>query len=440
MILPDSVRRCMDALEHAGYPCYAVGGCVRDSLLGLMPHDYDLCSAALPQEVCTVFSDHSLVRAGEKHGTIGVVTEDGVVEITTFRTEGNYTDSRHPGWVRFVHDIEGDLSRRDFTVNAMAYSPLHGFADPFGGQQDLTGRILRTVGDPRVRFQEDALRILRGVRFAVKYRLTVEAQTMDAMIDLAPQLDRIARERVFDELCKLLPLVTADDLLTFAPVLAQAIPELRPMIGFDQRNPHHVYDLYAHTAHVTEGVNTTLLLRWAALLHDVGKIDCFTLDEQGIGHFLGHAKAGAQRADEILFRLKAPNVLREKVVQLISLHMTPIGPNKKSVRRYLSRLGEETLGELLLLQRADLIGTGTSCTPSVHQLDAVSTLVQEVVKEDSCLNLKSLAVKGNDLIALGYSGKDIGLALQTLLDGVLDETVPNERAALLAFLQEKNCS
>lgn len=440
MILPDSVRHCMDALENAGYACYAVGGCVRDSLLGLTPHDYDLCSAALPDDVCAVFSDHTLVRAGEKHGTIGVVTADGVVEITTFRTEGDYTDSRHPGWVRFVSDIEGDLSRRDFTVNAMAYSPTRGFADPFCGQDDLGKKILRTVGDPATRFREDALRILRGVRFAVKYRLSVEAQTMRAMTELAPQLDQIARERVFDELCKLLPLVTANDLLSFAPILTQVIPELQPMIGFCQHNPYHVYDLYIHTAHVTEAVGTALPLRWAALLHDVGKISCYTTDDNGIGHFFGHAKIGAQLANDILLRLKAPNVLREKVTELIALHMNPLEANKKSVRRYLSRLGLETFSDLLVLQRADICGTGTGDRDALQRLDAVSALAQEIANEESCLTLKSLAVNGNDLIALGYHGRAIGATLQALLDAVIDESVPNERGALLAFLEGKSCN
>ena len=246
MILPEYITQCLSALESAGFAAYAVGGCVRDACLGLTPHDYDLCTAALPEQTETVFADHKLVLAGKKHGTVGVVTPCGVVEITTFRREGDYLDNRHPEWVEFVPDIKEDLARRDFTVNAMAYSPIRGFADPFGGRQDLKQGILRAVGDPVQRFREDSLRILRGIRFAVRYDLQVEEATMEAMVSQAHLMDNLARERVFEELNKLLPLVDAGDLLTFGPLLAAVIPELKPLIGFDQRSPHHAYDLYTH--------------------------------------------------------------------------------------------------------------------------------------------------------------------------------------------------
>ena len=230
MKLPDHIRTCLDTLENAGFEAYAVGGCVRDDCLGLIPHDYDICTSALPEETENVFAGYRLVLAGKKHGTIGVVTEAEVVEITTFRREGDYRDNRHPEWVEFVTDIKKDLARRDYTVNAMAYSPRRGFADPFGGREDLNSKILRAVGDPVRRFQEDSLRILRGVRFAVRFDLTVDTETEAAMISQAHLMDNLARERVFDELCKLLPLVTAKDLSRFAPVLCQIIPELTPMV------------------------------------------------------------------------------------------------------------------------------------------------------------------------------------------------------------------
>jgi tRNA nucleotidyltransferase (CCA-adding enzyme) len=233
-----------------------------------------------------------------------------LIEITTFRTEGDYEDNRHPGWVRFVTDIESDLSRRDFTVNAMAYSPTRGFADPFGGREDLKNRVLRAVGDPERRFSEDALRILRGVRFSVRYGLTVETHTAAAMTRLAPLMDHLARERVFDELCGLLPLVRAEDLARFQGILTQVIPELTDTVDFDQKNPHHALDLYSHIAHVVQHVPGVLPLRWAALLHDIGKPGTFSLDSNGIGHFLGHAKLGAEMANSILLRLKAPTALR----------------------------------------------------------------------------------------------------------------------------------
>ena len=431
MVLPESAAGCIAALENAGYPCYAVGGCVRDACLGLTPHDYDLCTAALPQTIRQVFADRQLVLAGEKHGTVGVVTEDGVIEITTFRTEGGYQDSRHPDWVRFVDRIEDDLARRDFTVNAMAYSPTRGFADPFGGREDLKKHILRAVGDPSTRFEEDALRILRGVRFAVRFGLTVEENTMAAMVSTAPLMDHLARERVFEELCKLLPLVSAADLLQFTPILTQVLPELAPTVGFCQHNRHHAYDIFTHTAHVTAAVPADLTLRWAALLHDVGKVSTFSLDEAGQGHFLGHAKVSARLADAALLRMKAPTALRQQVVLLIEKHMTLIVPERKTVRRWLSRLGAHTLEQLLALQEADMGSKGTGIPKEMEQFTRIRELIAQIEAENACLTIRDLAVNGHDLMALGISGKEIGQTLQALLDHVLDETLPNEKYALL---------
>ena len=430
--IPSTVRACMDALENAGYATYLVGGCVRDAYLGLPPHDFDLCTAALPEQTEAVFSHRKLVLAGKKHGTVGVITEDGVVEITTFRTEGGYEDSRHPQWVNFVTDIEADLSRRDFTVGAMAYSPTRGFADPFGGRSDLDHRILRAVGDPAARFEEDALRILRGIRFAARFRLAVEKNTHDAMIALAPHLDNIARERVFEELCRFLLWAKAEDLLTFAPILAAAIPELAPTIGFDQHSPHHAYDIFTHTAHVTSAVPADLPLRWAALLHDVGKPATFTTDETGRGHFYTHAKIGAELADRILRSLKAPTRLREEAVFLIANHMTKLEPDKRLLRRRLSRFGTDTTHKLLLLQEADMGSKGTGKPKEMAQFSEIRALLGEIEAENACLSLKDLAVNGNDLTELGLEGKMIGQTLHFLLEQVLDEALPNDRGALLA--------
>ena len=435
MVLPQYVLECLDALENAGYAAYAVGGCVRDACLGLTPHDYDLCTAALPEETEAVFPDHRLVLAGKKHGTVGVVTDGGVVEITTFRTEGAYRDNRHPDWVAFVSDVEQDLARRDFTVNAMAYSPARGYADPFGGQADLRDGILRAVGDPVQRFQEDSLRILRGVRFAVRYGLTVEPETEKAMLSQAHLMDNLARERVFEELCKLLPLVSAGDLKRFGPILAQVIPELGPMIGFDQHSPHHAYDLFTHTAYVTEGVPPQLPLRWAALLHDIGKVPTFTRDETGRGHFYGHAQTGAEMADAVLHRLKAPTALRKQVVTLIDRHMTKLEPNAKSVRRWASRLGWDTVEDLLYLQEADMGSKGTGNPEEMAQFAEVRQVMAAVKAEDACLKIKDLAVSGYDLMALGITGKDIGRMLDTLLENVLEEQLPNEKEKLLEYVQ-----
>ena len=433
MFLPDSILECLDALENAGYAAYAVGGCVRDACLGLTPHDYDLCTSALPRETEAVFGNKRLVLAGEKHGTVGVVTDFGVVEITTFRTEGAYRDNRHPDWVEFVSDVERDLARRDFTVNAMAYSPKRGFADPFGGREDLKNKVLRAVGEPEKRFQEDSLRILRGVRFAVRFDLTVDPETRKAMLSQAQLMDNLARERGFDELCKLLPLVDAEDLGQFAPILAAVIPELEPMIGFDQRSPHHAYDLFTHTAHVVAGVPAELTLRWAALLHDIGKVPTFTQDETGRGHFYGHAPRGAEMADQVLHRLKAPTALREQVVVLIEKHMTRLQPDKKLLRRQIGRLGWETVENLLYLQEADMGSKGTGKPEELAIFPQIRELLDQIKAENACLSLKDLAVNGHDLMEMGFTGRAIGQCLNTLLEQVIDERLPNEKAALLAF-------
>ena len=435
MILPGYALQCIRRLESAGFAAYAVGGCVRDACLGLQPHDYDLCTSAKPAQIKAIFADLPLVTAGEKHGTIGVVVAGNVVEITTFRTEGGYTDSRHPTWVEFVEDITGDLARRDLTVNAMAYSPTRGFADPFGGREDLKNGILRAVGDPGTRFTEDALRILRAVRFSVRYGLRPEAETEAAMLRLAPLMENLARERVFDELCKLLPAVTAEDLLRWAPILCQVMPELTPCVGFDQQNYHHLYDVFTHTAKAVETVPSALPLRWAALLHDIGKPGCFTLDAQGVGHFYGHEKVSAEMASAILRRLKAPTALRQRVVFLIEKHMAPLEPDKKYLRRRLSRWGMDAVRQLLALQRADRIATGTDVDDP--RFARIEVILAQIEAENACLTLKDLAIGGRELMALGYSGPAIGQTLNRLLELVIDEQVENEKDALLQALKEQ---
>ena len=434
MYLPVSVRYCISTLESAGYEAYVVGGCVRDALLGLTPKDYDLCTNAKPDVVADLFSDHKLVRSGEKHGTIGVVIDKKLYEITTFRTEGGYADSRHPDWVCFVSDIKEDLARRDFTINAIAYSQKTGFVDPWGGQDDLKNKVLRAVGEPSVRFGEDPLRILRGMRFATRFRLQVEEQTLLAMKNLVPLMDTLARERVFDELCKILPLVQAKDLLQYTPILTQVIPELAPCVDFDQRSPHHAFDLFTHIAHVTGNVTDELPLRWAALLHDIGKPDTFTQDETGRGHFHGHAEASAKKAESILFRLKAPTALREQVVLLITHHMTAFEPNKKVLRRRITRFGMENCKLLLNLQRADDASKGTKADSTFF--NEIEDLLKEIEKENTCLTTRDLAINGKDLLDLGFEpGPQVGKVLTALLECVQDEILTNTKEDLLPAAQ-----
>ena len=432
MYIPNSVLELINKLEDAGYETWVVGGCVRDHLMGNAPHDYDCCTAAEPETMQAIFADRQLVLAGLKHGTVGVVTEEGVVEITTFRTEGGYLDSRHPDWVRFVRDIREDLARRDFTVNAMAYSPRRGLCDPFGGQEDLKKGILRAVGDPVLRFREDALRILRGLRFAARFGFIIEENTRAAMHTEIAGLDSLARERVLTELEGFLLSARARDILDGAELLFRVIPELAPQLGFDQKNPHHEHDIFTHTALVVERSPKDPVMRMAALLHDLGKPATFSLDDRGVGHFYGHAAVGAKMAEEILRRLKASNALREEVTWLIAHHMDRFPCDERSARRCLSKNGLLRMERLTRLQMADFGGKVDE-----GDLDEWLELLLEVDAREGALTLKTLAVKGSDLIALGIPrGRQVGELLSQLLSLVLAGELPNDREKLLDHVRK----
>ena len=428
--IPGYVEKLMEKLERAGYRAWVVGGCVRDSLLGLTPHDWDLCTTALPDQTAEVFSDLPLIRNGEKHGTIAVYTEGKLVEITTLRSEGGYTDGRHPDWVKFVPDLRQDLARRDFTVNAMAWSPKGSLQDPFGGRDDLKAGILRAVGDPETRFREDGLRILRGLRFAARFSLRIDPETGGAMNACAVLLSKIAAERIFAELMGFLPHATAGLLCAYAPVICAVIPELAPAVGFQQHNPHHSLDAYCHTAHVVQAAPPQEELRLAALLHDVGKPRSFSRDEKGVGHFHGHAQVGADMAGEILDRLRCPARMKERVVTLIAYHGSCRTTSEKTVRRLLRKLGEDMTRELLELDRADCHGKPTDDHQEIF--DEFEEILNRILAEKPCFSLKNLAISGKDLLETGmWPGPRIGRILNTLLDRVAEGSLPNDREILL---------
>lgn len=436
MFIPDEIAACMNALEAAGFQAFVVGGCVRDSLLGRVPHDYDICTNALPTQTRRVFSDCKLRLEGMQHGTVTVETGLGAVEITTYRREGRYLDSRHPETVEFVTDIREDLRRRDFTVNAIAWSPVRGFADPFGGRGDLERNLLRAVGDPEIRFREDALRILRGMRFAVRFRMELEPMTERAMLHCAPLLQNLSGERIFEELTGFLCKAKAEDIITFAPILCAAIPELAPMVDFDQRSPHHAYDLYTHVACVVGNVPEDPILRWAALLHDLGKVPTFKTDETGRGHFKGHAPVGAQIAEAVLRRLHVPNAFRQEAVTLIDRHMTYLLPVKADLCRTWNALGEETLYRLLALQEADMISKGTGEDVGNDRYQRTRSCLRRIADQGGPVTRKTLAVSGSDLLTLGIRGREVGRVLDALLEAVWEEQLPNEKTALLAAVRK----
>ncbi len=443
MDLPQAVLDLITRLEQAGFSAYAVGGCVRDSLLGLIPHDWDLCTSALPDQIREVFRSFRTVETGLRHGTLTVLVDRVPYEITTFRVDGEYSDHRHPDSVSFVTDLREDLARRDFTVNAMAYSPSSGLADPFGGREDLASRVIRCVGDAEQRFSEDALRILRALRFASVYDFAVDESTDRALRLMAPDLRNVAGERIREELLKLLCGRACGRILRAYPeVLGEVLPDLRPMFGYDQKNHHHSYDLWEHTVQGVEGVPPDPVLRLTMLLHDTGKPAVCTYDEQGEAHYRGHPKASAEIALRAAETLRLDNAFRDRLYTLVLNHDIPlrnaagdVDVEPSFLLHRLNRLGEENLRAVFLIHRADRIATGYTTAPREDErlkrrMDALDALLAS----RPCFTLKDLAVNGNDAVACGLRGPTVGAALHSLLDDVMDGRLPNERESLLAEL------
>ncbi len=428
----------LNALEAHGHAAYFVGGYVRDRLMGRECNDIDLATDALPQEVKIIFADYPVLETGIKHGTVTLLLDHTPLEITTFRTDGGYSDARHPDAVRFTPSLEEDLARRDFTINAMAYHPEKGVIDPYGGQDDLRKGVLRCVGDPETRFREDALRILRALRFSAVLGFSVEKETAAAMRREKYRMAMLSAERVASEVKKLLCGKKAGAVLCADwDILDQIFPFLDAMHGFAQQNDHHIYDVLTHTAVVVDHIDPEPRLRLAALLHDCGKPDCFSLDADGVGHFYGHAGISAAIAQQTLEALKIDKATRERVVRLVKMHDAPIPETKAAIKRKLAQLGEAGLSDLIRLQRADTLGLAPQFHDRLAHFDALERITADVLQEAACFSVRSLNLNGNDLKALGYQGKDIGEALQMLVDAVIEETVVNEKEALLAYLNEQ---
>lgn len=437
MRLPEHAARAIARLEAAGFEAWAVGGCVRDSLRGAAPHDWDLCTAARPEQMQAVFAGERVLETGLKHGTLTLLTDGGPLEITTFRTDGGYSDGRHPDGVRFVGNIADDLARRDFTVGAMAWHPERGLYDPFGGQTDLQNGVLRAVGDPDTRFQEDALRILRAVRFASQLGFSVEPETAAAMRRQAARLDCIAAERIREELTGMLcGRFVQRALMEFADVIGCVLPEVTPMFGCAQQNPHHLYDVWEHSVRATGQVPAEPALRWSMLLHDCGKPACKTVDGNGVGHFYGHPKVSREIAEQITRRLRFSGEDSARILLLVEQHDRPLGDTDKLVRRRLSRIGEGRFRDLLAIKKGDAVGQGTH-PGDIAWLYDMENRLNRILAADACLSLRQLAVNGNDMAALGLSGPAVGEMLRALLDAVIDEQADNTRDALLAFARAR---
>ncbi len=427
--IPQKVQSLLRAFEEKGCHAYLVGGCVRDLLRGLTPSDYDITTDALPEEVMASFR---AVPTGLQHGTVTVLWEGDTFEVTTFRTEGTYADHRRPDSVCFTRSLEEDLSRRDFTVNAMALDSDQTLHDPFGGQEDLQRGVLRAVGEAKKRFAEDALRILRALRFAATTGFTIEETTARALREGKEDLHYIAAERILTELTKLLcGDYAAQVLLTYPDVLGVVLPELLPCVGFDQKNPHHCYDVWKHIVRAVEHIPPVPALRWAMLLHDMGKPPVFSLDDNGIGHFYGHGKAGTAIATEVAHRLKFPNELKHTVVTLVDYHDRTFPLTEKGLRRCLNKIGEENTRHLLSVKRADTLAQHPDYRHRLQELDTAEEILQSVLAQRQCFSLKQLAVDGRDMMALGFAGPQIGQALHELLEQVIEGKLPNEKEKLL---------
>ena len=436
LFLPKEVETVITTLQGAGYSPYLVGGCVREMLRGKAPSDYDMTSDAPPQEVLRLFSE-SAHPTGLQHGTVTVVSGGLPIELTTMRRDGAYKDNRHPDSVTFGTSIEEDLARRDFTVNAIALSPNGTLVDPFGGQADLKAGVLRCVGEPKRRFEEDALRILRLVRFCSVLGFSAEDETARAAREARGSLAHIAHERVYAELNKLLlGENVGETLLAFPDILGVLIPEILPCVGFDQCNYHHCFDVWGHTARAVAAVPPKRELRWTMLFHDLGKPCCMTVDGDGVGHFYGHTDISAQMAEDIMARLHFEKALRDSVRAQLECFDDMFPPERAAIHREMAKRGREVTADLLLTKRADNAakapdGLARAQAPWL----AAQKVYDELIAENACCSIHELGINGKDLAVIGYRGREIGAVLARLLDEVAAEKLENTREALLKRAQ-----
>ena len=435
--VPQAVGTILDRLENSGHEAYVVGGCVRDSVMGLVPHDWDICTSATPDQVEEAFKDVSVIDVGRKFGTVAVFSDGIYYEITTFRADGRYLNNRKPENVSFVSSLADDLARRDFTVNAMAYNDRTGLIDLFDGIGDIERKLIRCVGDPEERFNEDALRILRALRFSSRLGFEIENETSIAIHDCSELLSNVSAERLQKELNGIiLGKHCLPNLLEYSDVFSVIIPELEQCEGFDQKNRYHKYNVYDHMMYSVHYCDTDdLYVRLALFLHDIGKPLCYSEDERG-GHFYGHADVCASIAKTVLSRLRYDAKTVELVSTLIKYHSDDIRPTKKSVRKWLNLLGEDNFERLICLRAADHRAHATEYQDAMlEELREVCIVRDEILNEESCFTLRDLAINGSDLIELGVpEGKDVGRLLNKALNAVIEEKVQNEHGAIIAYL------
>ena len=436
ILLPENVHKIISTLQAHGYEAYAVGGCVRDSILGRTPEDWDITTSAMPEETKALFN--KTFDTGIEHGTVTVLLDREGFEVTTYRIDGKYEDSRHPSEVTFTRNLRDDLLRRDFTINAMAYNDKDGLVDIFGGLEDLKQKNIRCVGNARARFSEDALRILRGVRFAAQLGFQIEDSTRQGMRELAPTLQNISAERIQVELIKM---ITSDrpELLRDAYELGITkifLPEFDFLMTTTQETPHHMYTVGEHTLHAMKNVRTDKVLRLTMLLHDMGKPALKTMDENGVAHFKKHAAESEIISKKILKRLKFDNDTLNKVSKLVFYHDYRMPATAKNVRRAMNIIGEDLFPYYMEVRRADVLAQSMyQREEKLKNLDEIEHLYEEITAAGQCVSLKDLAVTGRDLIAAGIApGKEIGTKLNELLNLVIEDPSQNTKENLLKHL------
>lgn len=437
--LPDKVNRIIEILRAAGYEAYAVGGCVRDCVMGRSPNDWDITTSAKPEETKKLFA--RTIDTGIKHGTVTVMLDREGFEVTTYRIDGAYEDGRHPKEVTFTASLEEDLKRRDFTINAMAYNEQSGLIDIFGGIRDIEQGVIRCVGNAEERFTEDALRMLRAVRFSAQLGYQIEENTKSAIRKLAPNLKLISAERIQTELVKLVTSAHPDYLRVAyeTGITKQILPEFDICMETEQNNPHHCYSVGEHILHSMQEIAPDKVLRLGMLFHDIAKPQTLTVDEEGITHNKGHAAAGEKMTGEILHRLKFDNDTIGKVCKIVLYHDQEIGHSKSGIRRAINRIGEDIFPMLFAVRYADIQAQSDyQREEKLRKLTYIEEIYDGIRERQECLSLKGLAVTGSDLIALGVpAGRELGALLNELLDLVLEEPARNTREELLRICREK---
>lgn len=436
--LPEKVKQIIATIEEAGYEAFVVGGCVRDSILGRVPDDWDITTSAKPEQVKELF--HRTVDTGIKHGTVTVMLDKEGFEVTTYRIDGEYEDSRHPKNVVFTSNLIEDLKRRDFTINAMAYNDRAGIVDVFGGIKDIEAGVIRCVGNPKERFGEDALRMMRAVRFSAQLGYSIEEQTAQAVREMAQNLTNISAERIQTELVKLLVSKNPDYLRTCyeTGIMKVILPEFEHCMETEQKNPHHCYSVGEHTLHSLLHAENDKVLRLTMLMHDIGKPETKTTDENGIDHFHGHALVSERITRTVLKRLKFDNDTLNKVSRLVLYHDYNVEPAPRYVRRAIHKIGEDIFPYLFAVKRADVLAQSEyRREEKLQKLEEIQKIYEEIKAANECVSLRTLAVTGRDLIEMGMKpGRELGEVLNKLLEIVLENPEKNSKEELLAMVRQ----